>query len=113
MLNFYNFNRTNGVRYATHDILGKKPVSEYVGPSLDGVSYKIIFKAQWGVNPREEMNKLIKLQRDGTLVAVMLGNSTMGMYRWVIKDLSNDFKEIDQNGVAWCIETSIVFEEYV
>ncbi len=101
------------MRYVQHDIHLKKPKLEYIGPDLDTISYTISFKAENGVNPREEMNKLIKLQRDGTVVSVMLGKGTMGVDRWVITDLSNAFEAIDNMGRVLEITTNIGFKEYI
>lgn len=113
VMTYKKFTRTNSVRYAKHDILGKKPISEYVGSDLDTVSYSIQLLAQNGLNPREVMNKLIYLQRDGTIVSVFVGDTTMGMFRWVIKGLTNEFDIIDNKGNILGISIDIDFEEYL
>lgn len=59
------------------------------------------------------MNKLIKLQRSGALVAFIVGDMMMGMYRWVIKDLTNSINIIDGKGKFLGIRVSISLEEYV
>ncbi len=107
MMTFKNFVRSNKVRYAKHDVQCRKPVSQYIGPDLDQITYDIQLKASLGVDLRTEMNKLIALQRSGVLVAVMIGDSTMGMYRWVIKDLTNTVERFDNKGNMLEIDISI------
>lgn len=88
ILTINNFVRNNSVRFAKNNVLLKKPVSQYIGPELDQLRFKIILKAQFGVNPQAEFNKLIHLQRDGTTVSVITGKTAHGMYRWRIANLS-------------------------
>jgi phage protein U len=108
-----NFTRTNNVRFSKNDVLLKKPVSEFIGADLDNINFKITLKAQNNVNPREEMNKLIELQRSGTSVSLVLGKVAFGVYRWRIVNLTMDWERIDNKGV--CIEATcdVALEEYV
>lgn len=111
--NFQNFTRATKVRFAKNDVLQKKPVSEYVGSDLDTISLKIELKAELGVNPRDEVDKLIKLQRDGVIVSIILGGKPFGVYRWRISDISSVFERIDNKGNCFAINCDISFEEYV
>ena len=67
VLTFRNMVRSNGVRFATNNTLLQKPISQYVGPSLDNIRLTILLDAQYGVDPQEEYNKLIRIQRDGEI----------------------------------------------
>jgi len=113
ILTIDEFVRTNTVRFAKNDVLLKKPVSQYVGPDLDTIEFKIILKAQYGVNPKAEMDKLTYLHRDGTTVSIIIGKMAFGMYRWRIADLGMPFDVIDNNGVCLSSTLTISFEEYV
>ena len=110
---FDGFVRTNNVRFAKNSVLLKKPVSQYVGPDLDKISFKIILKAQFGVNPQEEFNKLIHLQRDGTIVSIIIGKSPQGMYRWRIANLGMPWEVVDNRGNCISCTVDISFEEYI
>ncbi len=113
ILTLNNFNRSNSVRFTAHEVLGKKPVQEYLGQSLDTITFDISLKASNGVNPVDVMNQLIVLQREGALISIFIGDMAFGMFRWVIKDLSNDFKHIDNKGNTLAIDINISLEEYV
>lgn len=113
ILTFQNFVRSNSVRFSKNDVLLKKPVNQFIGPELDDISFDIKLMAEFGVNPVEEMNKLIILQRDGALVSIFVGNMAFGMYRWVIKSLTNTFENIDNKGNVLSITTNLGLQEYI
>jgi len=113
ILTFDGFTRNNSVRFAKNNVLLRKPVSQYVGPDLDRLNLRIILKAQFGVNPQAEFNKLIHLQRAGTTLSVITGKSAHGMYRWRIADLSMPWEIIDNKGVCISSTVNVSFEEYI
>ena len=112
VLTFKNLSRKTSVRYAKHDTLLRKPLSQYVGPDLDSLSLKITLDAQWGVNPREEYNKLMRIQREGHLVIFLLGFTVLGSFRWRIDSLGIMKGLITNMGVVMKAEVDISFEEY-
>ncbi len=113
LLTFNSFVRNCKARYKEHDIHLKKSLLEFLGSSADDIPISISLMAHNGVYPRLEMNKIINLIRDGTLVAIMLGDSTMGMYRWVITDSSNVFEHVDNMGNIYKIDVSLTLKEYL
>ena len=113
ILTFKDFVRTNHVRFSKQNVLLRKPVSQFVGPELDRLDFKIILKAQFGVNPQIEFNKLIRLQRDGTTVSILTGKSGHGMFRWRIENLGMPWEIIDNNGICISTTVDISFEEYI
>ena len=112
MLTFDNFKRSNKINFAKNNVLGQKPVSEYTGQELDTINFTVLFNAQLGVDPREEVNKLIYLHRDGAVVTLMIWGKAFGTYRWVITSLDMDWKRINKIGYCCEIECSITLEEY-
>jgi len=108
-----DFVRRNRVRFAKNDVLLRKPVSQYVGPDLDDISFKIMLKAQYGVNPRAEMTKLITIQRAGEVVSIIMGNWVQGVARWRIVNLGMPWERIDNKGNCISSTVDISFEEYV
>ena len=113
LLTIQDFVRTNSVRFTKHGVLLRKPVSQYIGPDLDDIKFKIILKAQFGVNPQTEFNKLIHLQRDGTIISILLGKTTFGVFRWRIVKLGIPWETIDSRGVCISSTVDISLEEYV
>lgn len=112
ILTFDGFKRSNKITYAKNDVLMQKPVSEYVGQQLDSITFTITFNAQLGTDPRNEVNKLIYLQRDGAVITLVLWGKAFGTYRWVITDLDMDWGLINKFGYAQKITVTITLEEY-
>lgn len=111
--NFQDFTRSNKVRFSKNDVLLKKPVSEYIGPDLDTISFKIEMRAELGINPREEINKLMEIQREGILVSIIIGNKAFGIYKWRISDITETFERLDNYGNCFAASCNLTFEEYV
>lgn len=112
ILTFDGFKRSNKVNFAKNNVLHQKPVSEYTGQELDTISFTVSFNAQLGVDPREEVNKLIYLNRDGTVVTLVIDGKAFGTYRWVITSLDMDWTRINKIGYCCEIECAITLEEY-
>lgn len=70
---FENFAQRSASRWAKHEIIGKKPKSEYIGPDLDTISFKMRFDVMYGMNPRKEMEALLELARSGNAVPLVIG----------------------------------------
>ena len=112
ILTFDGFKRSNKITFAKNNVLMQKPISEYVGQELDTISFTVSFRAQLGTDPRDEVNKLIYLHRDGTVVTLMLWGKAFGTYRWIITSLDMDWTLINKIGYCCAIECSITLEEY-
>jgi len=112
-LTFQNFVRNNKVRYTKHDVHLQKPLPEFIGPELDTITFQIILKAELGVNPRVEMDKLIYLERDGTTISLIIGTGGFGYYRWTIQDLSMTWERVDNKGILTAAACNLTLQEYV
>ena len=58
ILNFNNFQKTVSGNWGTHDRIGKKPQSEFLGAGLSGVTFDIALNAQHGVRPRNTIKAI-------------------------------------------------------
>ncbi|PWK16057.1 phage tail protein [Tumebacillus permanentifrigoris] len=107
-----DFKRSSSGRWATHEVLGKKPVSEYVGPNLDTVSFSVRFDVLYGMNPREELNRLLEMQRSGAVVPLVIGGKALGVNKWCVTSLEQDWTSIDNEGRLLVAKASITLTEY-
>lgn len=113
ILNFEDFTRSNGVRFSENEVLLKKPVSQFVGEELDQISMTIKFDVERGVNPRAEMDKLIILQRAGSVITIVVGNKGLGRYKWRIEKLNMTWNRIDNKGNLLAAACDLSLKEYV
>lgn len=107
------FTRNSAGRYARHEVLGKKPLTQFIGPGLDTVSFSVRFDARLGINPRKELDQLTELDRKGKAVPLMIGDKGVGVGLWVITGLEQTWDEIDAKGNVLAATVNITLEEYV
>lgn len=110
---FDELRRTASSRWAKHELIGKKPLTQYIGPGLDTVSFTMRFLASARINPRKEMDALIKLERSGKAVPLIIGGKGMGTGLWIITGLDLGYEKIDARGNVIVGSASISLEEYV
>ncbi|MEC2128128.1 phage tail protein [Brevibacillus centrosporus] len=110
---FQEFTRSSASRYADHEILGKKPKSQWIGPGLDTISFSMAFDALYGLNPRKELNQLVELERSGKALPLAIGGVGIGVYMWSITALEQKWDVIDNQGYVWKATANITLKEYV
>ena len=113
VLTFQSFVRSNKIRYTKHDILQQKPILEFTGADSDSITLQIILKAELSVNPRKEMDKLIRIQRDGITVSIIIGDGGFGVYRWLITNLNMAWERIDAKGILTSAACDLTLQEYI
>lgn len=108
-----DFTRSSASRYAEHEILGKKPKIQWIGPGLDTISFSMRFDASYGLNPRKELNQLVELERAGKALPLTIGGEGMGVYLWTITSLEQKWDHIDNQGNLLIASANISLKEYV
>ncbi|WP_339271429.1 phage tail protein [Paenibacillus sp. FSL K6-1330] len=110
---FDDFRRSSAGRWEDHEVLGKKPLSQWIGPGLDSISFKMRFDVAYGLNPRVEMDRLVKMERSGKPYTLTIGDKAFGVYKWTIRQLDEDFITVDNKGRLLVSEVTIELKEYV
>lgn len=110
---FAELSRSSAGRWANHEILGKKPISQFIGPGLDTVSFTMRFDVRYRINPRKELSKLVDLERAGKAMSLIVGGEGLGVNKWKITSLEQSWEEIDGKGNLLKATATITLEEYV
>lgn len=110
---FTDFSRTISGRWTAHEVLGKKPKSQYLGPALDQVTFSMSFNARWGVRPDQELYRLYELVRLGKAVPLILGGKIYGSGLWVVKSVEQHLDQVDNKGRVLRASANVSLEEYV
>jgi len=110
---FDGFSRESSDRWTNHEVIDQKPLSEFIGPGLDKVSFSMRFDAQHGINPRMEMEKLIEMSRTGEVAALIIGGKPLGVDKWKITGLSQRWNTVDNQGNLLAAVLDVTLEEYV
>ena len=109
---FDEFGRQSDSRWQSHDIIGQKPLLEFVGPNLEEISFKMLLRKDLGVSPENEVKKLRKLRDEGTVVPLIIGNRPVGNGFWVITSISEKHDFWSKFGNAQSIEVTVTLKEY-
>lgn len=109
---YADFQRTTSPRWEQHKVYLHKPVPEFEGPGADTISFKIIFRAEFGVHPEKAMAALREFARRGKKALFVRGNKPISINYWVIDKIVERHKQIDNMGNVLSIEADIDLLEY-
>lgn len=110
---FEELTRTSTPRWATHEVIGKRPLLQFIGPGLDTSSLTIRFDVRFGVNPRKEIAQLVEYERLGKALPFLLGGKPVGKGgMWVITGLEQEWTSIDNRGNLLAATVNLSLEEY-
>ncbi|WP_113673760.1 phage tail protein [Vallitalea guaymasensis] len=102
----------SGVKYTTHERHLKDSLIEFVGVLPDTITFNIKFSAFLGVNPIEEITKLLDAEREGKVLRLVIGCKAYGKYKWTIEKSSKDLERFDNKGNLVVAKVSISLKEY-
>jgi phage protein U len=98
------------MRYADHEVISQKPVSEFTGAGLDEITLTILLDADLGVSPLTEMAILRLFAEMGTASYLQLAGFPLGQF--TIRGLEETWTYMI-GGMAQIIELSLTIKEYV
>lgn len=107
---FKDLTRDLGARWAKHEVIGKKPVLEYVGPELMSASLTIRFDLSLGISPEEGLDRLRRMLENKLYKTLIVGEETLG--RFVIESISEDRKFHARDGLCIVAEATINLTEW-
>ena len=110
VLTFSELSRDHSARWAKHDIIGKKPILEYVGPDLSSVSLSIRFDVSLGVPPAVGLLRLKKMLDNRKYKTLIIGGEYLG--RYVIESISEVRKHHTGKGVCTVATATIQLTEW-
>ncbi len=109
---FDEYSRQAESRWQEHDVMGGKPLLEFVGPGLNEISFKMLLRRNLGVNPEKEADKLRKLRDNGVVVPFIVGNSPVGKGFWIVKSVSEQTTLWSRFGHALSTTLNVTLKEY-
>lgn len=109
---FDDYQRSASARYATHEIIGKKPLLEFLGPDTESISFKIKLRSDHGLSPRVELDKLRKYRDSGKVLTLILGGRVVGKTRWVIESIGETVNFWSRTGQILSCDVAITLKEY-
>ncbi len=110
---FSNLKRTRTAEWKEHERYNNKPVSEFTGTGLENITLDIHLDVGLGVKPREEIEKWGELLESGHHDILVIGGKQVGKYEWKIVNISEDWKNLLNQGELLTADISITLSEYV
>lgn len=98
--------------YATHDRHIKADLLEYIGPSIETISFSMVFSVFLGVNPLKEIRRLRNMVQSGYAQRLVIGGKVYGSYKWVMQKGTVDLKRFDRQGELWAASAKVTLKEY-
>lgn len=111
-MTYNEFQRTTESRWFEHNVLHDKPELEFEGPGTDDISFKILLRAELGINPEKQMAKIREFARTGKNALFIRGNKPISANYWVIKRAVEVHKVIDNKGNILTMEVDLYLMEY-
>lgn len=113
VFSFGGMKRTYSGRWASHNIVGKRPISEFQGASLDELTIEITLDAEFGVKPRAAMSTFRTAAKNGSAAYFYVGGKKVSVNKYVIKNGTENWNEIWNQGELIRASAQITFQEYV
>lgn len=111
-LSFRNMKRTSSARWTSHNIIGKRPKTEFLGPGMDEVTLEVVLSAEMGVRPRSEMKKFRAACKNGEVHYLYIGGKKVCKNKMSITAVSESWDEIWSQGELVRAVVSVTFSEY-
>ena len=106
---FQGLGRSAPGRYQQHDVVGQKPVLEFIGPGLEQISFDMRFDVGLGINPIAEIDKLRAARDAATIMPLTIGGSFLG--DWIIEDVKDSWDRVDNRGTLLVASVSVSLKE--
>ena len=110
---FDDYNRNSAGRWAKHELLGQKPVLEFVGPDTEKISFSMDLRADHGIAPEMELNKLRKLRDNGKAFPLVIGGRLITRNLWVLESIGETVTHWGRSGSILAINVDVTLQEYV
>lgn len=112
VLTYTGLNKSADARYNEHALIGRKPLLEFIGPSLSDVTYSIRLDSSQGVNPDDEINKITDIRDEGVAKPLFFGNNFQGYF--VVVSVSESRRVTNpRTGSLMLADLSLTLKEYV
>lgn len=109
---FKNMKRSYSTKWATHDIIGRRPRMEYQGAEMDEMTIEVMLDAEHGVRPRKTMLKFQIASHHGDVANFYIGGRKVSKYKMYLASGSENWKQIWNKGELVRATATLTFREY-
>lgn len=109
---FDNMKWDSSARYANHDRHLKEQLIEFIGTDADTITFSVYFSAFLGVNPIEEIAKLLDAERKGKVMRLVIGTKAYGKNKWAITKTGKELERFDNEGSLLVAKVAVSLKAY-
>jgi len=107
-----NIQWSGSARYGEHQRHLSTTLTEFTGIDPDKMSFDIMLSSELGVKVMSEIEKIASYKDRGKTLPLVLGSSSIGRYRWTIKNFKVSMKYFDPGGNLSTAVVSLSLQEY-
>lgn len=108
-----DYNRSTEARLANHDIIGKKPITEFIGPGADSITFTIQLNILLGVNPKNEADKIRTMVSTGQTAYLVLGGKPVSQNKFILESMKENVGAMDGRGNILNSSLDLTMHEYI
>lgn len=108
-----NLSGQHGSDWATHNMIGGRGKSQWVGPKLRTYTFDLLLRAQDGIDPWEVLRAFQRAAEDHKADYFIIGNKPLSDNRFKITALTDSEHKILSNNVLVECKLNMTIEEYV
>jgi len=109
---FDDYTRSSSGRWAKHDVIGQKPLLEFLGSDIEEIGFKMKLRSDQGISPRVELEKLRRYRDEGRIMSLVLGGRVVGKTKWIIESISEAVNYWSRSGQIFSVDIDIKLKEY-
>lgn len=113
MLTPSSYARESSGRWAEHELLMRKPVSQFGGPGLEKLSFDILLDAGHGIDPDKQLQKLRKMRDAGAVFPLVIGGKPVSQSSWRLDSLKEGEHYFTAMGELQQCKVSVQLTEYM
>ena len=113
MLTPSNYARESSGRWAEHELLMCKPVSQFGGPGLEKLSFDILLDAGHGISPDKQLQKLRKMRDMGAVFPLVIGGKPVSQSSWRLDSLKESDHYFTATGELQQCKVAVQLTEYM
>lgn len=106
---FKDLSISRSTRWATHEVIGRTPLLEYIGPGLTEVSFNIQLNSMLGTPPLVALIQLKKMLEKKQAERLLIGPDYLG--KFVIESIGEERKYHNNLGICVSAEVSLTLKE--
>lgn len=113
VLTFKDLNYSSSAKLHNHEIIGQKPLTEFLGCDLDKISLTIELNSTLGIDIKKQLATIKEYEQTGKPLEFVLGSEPLGLDKWQIENSSKDYDIIYANGACTSLKLDLNLVEYI